>query len=85
MVEDLSRGGERHDEREEDGDEEGEGGRGRGRGRGCRPVFERVQERADPVRLDVAAHGVLDLELLLLLVELAAEEVEVDGVDDEVF
>ena len=64
-------------------DEEGE--RGRGCGRGCRPVFERLQERADLVGLDIAAHGVLDLELLLLLVELAAEEVEVDGVDDEVF
>lgn len=34
---------------------------------------------------EISAHRVLDLELLLLLVELAADDFLVDRIDDEVF
>jgi hypothetical protein len=33
---------------------------------------------------NVPADGILDLELLLLLVESTADDVEIDGLDDEV-
>lgn len=34
--------------------------------------------------LQIPSHRVLDLELLLLLIEFSAEDVEVNGVDDEI-
>ena len=49
------------------------------------PVFERVKHALYFPGFEIAAHGVLDLELALFLVEFSFEDVEIDGIDDEVF
>ena len=48
------------------------------------PVLQGDQELLELSGLQVPAHRVLDLELLSALVELPTDDVEVDGVDDEV-
>jgi hypothetical protein len=52
------------------------------RGRQDAPIAQRSEHCVDRAGREVAAHGVLDLELLLLLVEAAPEDVKIDGVDD---
>ena len=48
------------------------------------PVLERKEQSLHFPCLDIAAHRVLDLKLLLLLVELPADDLHVDRVYDEV-
>ena len=50
----------------------------------CVPVLQGDEELLELSGLQVPAHRVLDLELLGALVELPTDDVEVDGVDDEV-
>ena len=49
------------------------------------PVLERRKQCFDLPRLYISPHRILDIKLLLLLIELAANDAEVDGIDDEVF
>ena len=48
------------------------------------PVLERSEDALNLSRLQVTAHGVFNLELLFLLVELAANDILVDGVDNKI-
>lgn len=56
---------------------------GRARG-GDAPAAKRRKKILDLPRLEIPAHRVLHLQLLLLLVQFSAENVEVDSVYDEV-
>lgn len=49
------------------------------------PVLECGEEALNLSGLEISAHRVLDLELLLLLVEFATDDFLVDCIDDEVF
>ena len=49
------------------------------------PVLECSQQAFHLSGLEIPAHRVFDLELLLLLIQLAADDLLVDSIDDEVF
>lgn len=46
------------------------------------PMLKCSQEALDLSRFQIPSHCILNLELLLLLVELASNDILVDGVDD---
>jgi hypothetical protein len=48
------------------------------------PVFQAGQNTRDGLVGHVPSDGIFDLELLLLLVESTANDVEIDGLNDEV-
>lgn len=57
----------------------------KGGGRGSDlPVFQGGQDFRDGFVGYVSADGIFDLELLLLLVESPADDVEVDGLNDKI-
>ena len=53
--------------------------------RGDAPVPKCFQHLFEFSRLEIPSHGVLDFELLFLLIKFSTEDVEVDSIDDEVF
>ena len=57
----------------------------RGHGQGYPPVFEGAKEFFQLARTKVSSCCVLDFELLVFLVQFAAEETGVHSRDDEVF
>ena len=49
------------------------------------PTLQRRKHLFKFTRFEITSHGVLNFELLLLLIKFPPEDVEVDGVDDEIF